>query len=198
MLPSKFDTSKAIVLATGEILDISSPPTTPIDVENENSGYDPGLTANVTYVPLHRTPIVPGTLVGVVYRQSVAVQQFTVPDNENLQLTDLGSPSVKIESATFDSSTNRITAIWNAAPGKNWIKSSYQHVLNSKEWQRHIDAQINKKIWSYFEVLYPRRILLTNPQWEIKSFDSVTGVVCVDIYNRAGTQRVTFTFSPQK
>lgn len=55
-----------------------------------------------------------------------------------------------------------------------------------------INENINNKIWIYFEEIYPKRILLTNPNWYINSFDSFTGNVCVTIFSSSGSRHLNF------
>ena len=57
--------------------------------------------------------------------------------------------------------------------------------------------EVRKKIkdgtWVYYERLQPRRMMVTNPDWQIVSFDYYTRNVCVNIYTRSGAQTLNFT-----
>ena len=62
--------------------------------------------------------------------------------------------------------------------------------------QNIINSNINNGTWVYYELLLPRRMFLTNPNWRIVSFDSMSRKVCVDISADSGTRRLNFTLQP--
>lgn len=62
--------------------------------------------------------------------------------------------------------------------------------------QNIINTNINNGTWIYYEMLLPRRMFLTNPEWTIVSFDPMSRNVCVDIFAKSGTRRLNFTLQP--
>lgn len=54
-------------------------------------------------------------------------------------------------------------------------------------------SNINSKIWTYYDKSLPRRILLTNPNWTITSFNPQLRNVCVTIYANSGIRYLNFT-----
>ncbi len=53
--------------------------------------------------------------------------------------------------------------------------------------------KINSGEWVYYEEYQPRRLLLTNPNWSILSFDPPTRLVCVQLFTPNGTRMLNFT-----
>lgn len=53
--------------------------------------------------------------------------------------------------------------------------------------------KIDSGEWVYYERLQPRRMMVTNPNWTIVSFDPSTRNVCVNIYTKSGVQTLNFT-----
>ena len=47
--------------------------------------------------------------------------------------------------------------------------------------------------WVYYEEYQPRRMLSTNTNWNIISFDPPTRFVCVQIFNPSGTRLLNIT-----
>ena len=62
--------------------------------------------------------------------------------------------------------------------------------------QNIVHHNINNGTWTYYELLLPRRMFLTNPNWTIVSFDSMSRKVCVDIFANSGARRLNFTLQP--
>jgi hypothetical protein len=56
-----------------------------------------------------------------------------------------------------------------------------------------IHNNINNRVWVYYETLLPRRIFLTNPNWEIKSFNPSTRMVCIQMFASSGTRNFNIT-----
>jgi hypothetical protein len=50
-----------------------------------------------------------------------------------------------------------------------------------------IQNNINNGIWTYYEKSLPRRLFLTNPNWQIISFDSSSRNVCVKMTSPSQT-----------
>ena len=59
--------------------------------------------------------------------------------------------------------------------------------------QNQINPHLNDGSWIYYETLLPRRMLLTNPQWQITSFSGATRRVCVQIFAESGMRVLNFT-----
>lgn len=55
---------------------------------------------------------------------------------------------------------------------------------------------INNGSWVFYETLMPRRMLLTNPNWVINSFDSKAKVACVIMYSKNGSSHFSFSINP--
>ena len=47
--------------------------------------------------------------------------------------------------------------------------------------------------WVYYEEYLPRRLLVSNPNWNIISFDPPTRFVCVEIFSSNGRRILNFT-----
>ena len=62
--------------------------------------------------------------------------------------------------------------------------------------QIDINPHLNDGSWIYYETLLPRRMLLTNPEWQITSFNSTSRRVCVQIFAEAGMRVLNFTLQP--
>lgn len=58
--------------------------------------------------------------------------------------------------------------------------------------------KIDSGEWVYYERLQPRRMMVTNPNWMITSFDPTTRSVCVSIYTNSGIQNLNFTLPKLK
>jgi hypothetical protein len=59
-----------------------------------------------------------------------------------------------------------------------------------------IKQNINNNSWIYYETLLPRRMLLTNPNWVINSFDSKSKIACVTMYSKSGSSHFSFLINP--
>ena len=72
-------------------------------------------------------------------------------------------------------------------------------VSNSREGKNavlnNVTRNINKGEWLYFEQSNPRKMLLTNPDWTIASFDSRTRNVCVTMNASSGARHLNFTLN---
>lgn len=72
-------------------------------------------------------------------------------------------------------------------------------VLNSREGKNailnNVTKYINNGTWLYYEQSNPKRILLTNPDWTIASFDSRTRNVCVTLNASSGARHLNFTLN---
>src|SRR5690606_29898331 len=91
-------------------------------VENESTSTDPGGDTLSVFSPLEHTPILAGTVTGVIYDDSVgAVQNFVIDQSGNVTLTDIGAPATKVSSMTLDLTTGEMTLTWNGDPGANHV-----------------------------------------------------------------------------
>ena len=72
-------------------------------------------------------------------------------------------------------------------------------VLNSREGKNailnNVTKYINNGTWLYYEQSNPRKMLLTNPNWDIVSFDSRTRNVCVTMNASSGARNLNFTLN---
>lgn len=72
-------------------------------------------------------------------------------------------------------------------------------ILNSVEGRKAIANNVTKKInngtWTYYERSNPKKMLLTNPDWTIASFDSRTRNVCVTMNASSGARHLNFTLN---
>lgn len=62
--------------------------------------------------------------------------------------------------------------------------------------QTDINPHLNNGSWVYYEENQPRRMLLTNPQWQITSFNPRSRQVCVQIFAPSGMRVLSFTLQP--
>ena len=69
-------------------------------------------------------------------------------------------------------------------------------IILSNVSENIIKYNINNGTWVYYELLLPRRMLLTNPNWTIVSFDGSSRNVCVDISAISGKIKFNFTLQP--
>ena len=84
----------------------------------------------------------------------------------------------------------------NLDKSKAIVVETGQVISISNLSQNIINSNINNGTWVYYELLLPRRMFLTNPNWTIVSFDSMSRKVCVDISASSGTRRLNFTLQP--
>jgi hypothetical protein len=79
------------------------------------------------------------------------------------------------------------------------LESSQTTVLNSPEgktaFRNNVLKYINNRSWLYYEQSMPKRILLTNPNWTIDSFDSRSRNVCVTMNANSGYRNLNFTLN---
>jgi hypothetical protein len=54
-------------------------------------------------------------------------------------------------------------------------------------------TKISNGEWSYYEEYLPRRMLISNPNWKVLSFEPKTRFVCVEITSTKGTRLLNFT-----
>lgn len=73
------------------------------------------------------------------------------------------------------------------------IVNTGQVIDISKLPENVILQNIDNGTWIYFENALPRQILLTNPNWNIVSFDPKTLKVCVNMTRSSGITHFSFT-----
>lgn len=61
--------------------------------------------------------------------------------------------------------------------------------------QKTINKNIKEKIWIYYEINQPRRMLLLNNNWSITSFFPSEKNVCVRLDSPAGPRVLNFTLN---
>lgn len=66
----------------------------------------------------------------------------------------------------------------------------------SRMAQPTILPHIDSGTWVYYEESLPRRMLLTNPEWQIISFNPQSRQVCVRIFAKSGMRALNFTLRP--
>jgi hypothetical protein len=71
-------------------------------VSQETTSVDAGANSTITFAPLEKTPILPGTMTGTIYVGGVATQNFVVPQTGNWQFTTLGATTVSFAARTED------------------------------------------------------------------------------------------------
>jgi hypothetical protein len=89
------------------------------------------------------------------------------------------------------------------------LGTSVQVVMGSREGRaaerNYILKYINNGTWLYYEQSQPKRLLLTNPNWSIDSFDPSSRKVCVTLYTKTATgfdlktenlRHLNFTLNP--
>lgn len=59
--------------------------------------------------------------------------------------------------------------------------------------QNTINHYLNNGILVYYEEMMPRKMLLTQPNWIIKSFSPDSSLVCVQIFTNSGMRMLNFT-----
>lgn len=80
-------------------------------------------------------PVLPGTLVGVIYRgthcEKFAVQTFTVLSDGKFNLMDTWNPTCKVvaEGSSLDVQTGELKLQWTDEPGSNYVTVSYEYVV---------------------------------------------------------------------
>ncbi len=72
------------------------------------------------------------------------------------------------------------------------VVASGEVIPTNQVSQDDLDYNLNNKTWVYYENLMPRRMLLTNPNWTINSFNPVNKQVCVQIFAQSGIRNLTF------
>ena len=73
------------------------------------------------------------------------------------------------------------------------VASSGEIIDISKMPQEDINPHLNNGSWIYYENRLPRRILLTNQNWRITSFNPSSRLVCVQIFAESGMRVLNFT-----
>lgn len=97
------------------------------EVQNETSSVDDGADSTSVFSPLEHTPVIPGSVTGVVYDGTTAIQSFTISEAGTFVFSDIGTPSPKATAGTLNVTTGDVTLTWNSAPGANHVVASYQY-----------------------------------------------------------------------
>jgi len=197
-LSSSIDRDRVIVVATGEVLNVSTPPPTYLSVVDELTATHPGGSPVVTYDALDNIPIKNGTLTGTIYDGGVAIQTFEADLNGGFSFIDVGSPSPKCTNGSINLETGALTLLWIADPGETFCQVSYQYATypSLTSWRKSVEKNVNNDVWMYYEEQQPKRMLLTSKSWYINSFDPMTRAVCVTIDSGKGIRTLSFVLNP--
>lgn len=101
-------------------------------VQNEVSTTDQGGTNHIAlYLPLEHTPILPGSLIGTVYRGSCAIQTFKVDHQGVFSFEDLGQQDVKCipQGSSINWTTGELLMKWSGQVGSNHMVMSYEYEI---------------------------------------------------------------------
>jgi len=130
-------------------------------VQNETTSTDAGTTGTSSYAPLEHTPILAGTVTGTIYLAGTAIQTFVISAGGTFTPHDIGSPAVKVTSATLNLNTGELVLNWNnSAPGSNYTVVSYEYNMECQQDLPEINLVIEseeiaaktrklKAVWSY-------------------------------------------------
>ncbi len=102
-------------------------------IQNETSSTDAGGDVTSVFAPLEHTPVLAGTVTGVVYDGALAIQNFTISSTGTFVFVDIGAPATKATSGTIDNTTGEVTLTWNVAPGDNHIVLSYEYNMECNQ-----------------------------------------------------------------
>jgi len=81
----------------------------------------------------------------------------------------------------------------NIDTSKVIVVSSGEIIDVSQMAQTDINPNLNNGTWTYYEDRLPRRLLITNPNWKIVSFNPASRLVCVQIFPLSGMRVLNFT-----
>ena len=87
---------------------------------------NPGGGTALSYT-LEHTPILAGTVTGLIYDGSVLVQQFNINQAGTFTFTTVGSPSVTVSSGAINLVTGQLVLTWSGDPGANTVVVNYQY-----------------------------------------------------------------------
>ena len=119
------------------------------------------------------------------YADELRKPNFKIATNGDLQDTNLSKLNILVDPyypAPLPVTLPSQTVVLNSREGKNAI-------INN------VTKYINNGTWLYYEQSNPRRLLLTNPNWTIDSFNSRTRNVCVTLNASSGARHLNFTIN---
>lgn len=127
-------------------------------VQNETQTNAGGGTS-LTY-QLEKTPVLAGTMTGVVYDGSTAIYNFVVSSSGTFTFTAIGSPSPTVSGGSVDLNTGLLTLTWSSDPGSNSVVVSYEYNMECQQDLPEINLVVEseeiaaktrklKAVWSY-------------------------------------------------
>lgn len=133
----------------------------------------------------------------------LAIVQQKVDDGNWAYNDELNKPSFRImtNGDLVDDNMSKLVILVDPLYPENLPVTlpSQTVVLNSREGKNailnNVTKYINNGTWLYYEQSSPRRILLTNPDWIIDSFNSRTRNVCVTLNASSGARHLNFTIN---
>lgn len=133
-------------------------------IQNETSSTHPGgSSVSATYAPLEHTPVLAGTVTGVVFDGTTAIQTFVVSSAGTFTFTDIGTVTVKGTSSgsSVDLNTGEIVIKWTGGdPGENHFVASYEYNMECNSDLPEVNLVVEseeiaaktrklKAVWSY-------------------------------------------------
>jgi hypothetical protein len=130
-------------------------------IQGEVSSTDAGAGVLSNYAPLEHTPVLAGTVTGVVYDGAAAIQTFVVSEAGAFTFTDIVAPlATKATAGTLNVTTGEVTVTWNLAPGENHIVINYEYNMECQQDLPEINLVVEseeiaaktrklKAVWSY-------------------------------------------------
>lgn len=102
-------------------------------INNETLSTDDGADVTSVFSPFEHTPVLAGTVTGVIYDGSTAVQTFSVSQSGTFSFSDIGSPSPKVTAGAVNLTTGEMTLTWNSAPGSNYAVVNYEYNMECNQ-----------------------------------------------------------------
>lgn len=134
-------------------------------VSNETTSTDNGAGSTSVFSPLEHTPVIPGSITGVVYLDGTAIQSFTVSEAGAFTFTTLDSSATTLAQTSGSSinvTTGEVVIDWNqtTAGANNYLVISYEYNMECNQDLPEINMAIEseqigaktrklKAAWSY-------------------------------------------------
>lgn len=78
------------------------------------------------------TPVLAGSMTGVIYLKNKAIQTFVMTSNGNSCFQDVCNSKVKVTSIRLNLQTGEISFVWNEKPGHHNYVISYEYSIESQ------------------------------------------------------------------